>query len=349
MRPFLQFLKVDKAFGSRSVIHDLSLDLYEGEFITILGESGSGKTTLLRLIAGFEAPTQGEIWLDGHRIDGEPPYRRPVNTVFQQYGLFPHLSVFENVAYGLRIRRKGLPKISGSEITQRVKEALALVRMGEFIQAPPTQLSGGQQQRVALARAMINRPKVLLLDEPLSALDANLRRHMQGELKKLHSQLGITFVLVTHDQEEAMALSDRICLLREGKIEQVASPEEMYHRPATTYAAMFIGHTNLLAHALEEGNERQWGHLRWQTSTSGPMVFSLRPEQIRLAQPGSQGIVFSGELLQQTFEGPTSLLEIQCGGEGHILRVRIPSRGERLEKSLSFECHPEDLIPIRVS
>ncbi len=232
---------VAKRFGDKEVLKSLSLDIAAGEFITLLGESGSGKTTLLRLIAGFEQPTSGEIWMSGDRLDIQPAHKRRVNTVFQQYALFPHLSVRDNVAYGLRV--KNTPKL---EIGGRVDQALQMVKMSEFADAKPPRLSGGQQQRVALARALINRPQLLLLDEPLSALDANLRKEMQSELKSLQREVGITFLFVTHDQEEAMALSDRIALLRNGALEQVAAPREIYAHPATAYTAQFIGQTNLL-------------------------------------------------------------------------------------------------------
>ena len=209
----LSIREVVKRFGARPVLRGITLDVAAGEFLTILGESGSGKPTLLRLIAGFESLDSGEILMDGERLDPLPAHKRPVNTVFQSYAIFPHLSVFENVAYGLRAKRT--PR---HEIPERVNQALSMVKMSEFVQSAPSRLSGGQQQRVALARALVNRPRVLLLDEPLSALDANLRRQMQVELKSLQREVGITFIFVTHDQEEAMALSDRVALLRGGRL-----------------------------------------------------------------------------------------------------------------------------------
>src|SRR5208283_398276 len=224
----LEVREIAKRFGAREVLKNISLQIASGEFLTLLGESGSGKTTLLRLIAGFEEPTTGEIWMSGTRLDTLPPYRRRVNTVFQNYALFPHLSVQENVAYGLRVTHA-----ANAEIPSRVTQALRMVKMEEYATARPGKLSGGQQQRVALARALVNRPQLLLLDEPLSALDANLRRQMQVELKSLQREVGIAFVFVTHDQEEAMVMSDRIALLRSGELEQVATPREIYSRPAT--------------------------------------------------------------------------------------------------------------------
>ena len=237
----LSIRNIAKTFGRSVVLRDVSLEIAEGEFLTILGESGSGKTTLLRIIAGFENPTSGEVWMRAERLDQQPPYRRRVNTVFQNYALFPHLTVEQNVAYGLRVAKR-----PDTEIEQRVTEALEKVKMTAHARKKPSKISGGQQQRVALARALVNRPNLLLLDEPLSALDANLRRQMQVELKSLQREVGIAFVFVTHDQEEAMVMSDRIALLRSGELEQVATPREIYSRPATAYVAQFIGHTNLL-------------------------------------------------------------------------------------------------------
>jgi len=320
----LEVRGVAKRFGTRDVLKDISLNIASGEFLTLLGESGSGKTTLLRLVAGFEQPAAGEIWMSGERLDTLPPYKRRVNTVFQHYALFPHLSVRENVAYGLRVK-----KTSETEIGGRVDEALRMVKMQEFADSRPSKLSGGQQQRVALARALVNRPLLLLLDEPLSALDANLRKQMQSELKALQRELGITFLFVTHDQEEAMALSDRIALLRNGALEQVASPREIYAHPATAYTAQFIGQTNLLRGEIIDGTARS-GALKWPADgPSGATVFSLRPEAIRLASNAADpaGTArFRASLQQQFFSGANELLEVNCGG-GQLLRVRISARG----------------------
>ena len=320
----LEVRGVAKRFGAREVLKGISLNMASGEFLTLLGESGSGKTTLLRLVAGFEQPTAGEIWMSGERLDTLPPYERRVNTVFQHYALFPHLSVRDNVAYGLRVR-----KTSAAEIGGRVEEALRMVKMQEYAESRPSKLSGGQQQRVALARALVNRPLLLLLDEPLSALDANLRKQMQGELKALQRELGITFLFVTHDQEEAMALSDRIALLRNGALEQVASPREIYAHPATAYTAQFIGQTNLLRAEIMDGAARS-GSLRWPADgPSGAAIFSLRPEAIALASDGvaPPGTArFRASVQQQFFSGANELLEVNCGG-GQLLRVRISARG----------------------
>jgi ABC-type Fe3+/spermidine/putrescine transport system ATPase subunit len=311
--------------------------------LTILGESGSGKTTLLRLVAGFEQLDSGEIWMADQRLDQQPPYRRPVNTVFQNYALFPHLSVFENIAYGLRAA-----KTTNGEIPARVTQALDMVRMGEFIASPPSRLSGGQQQRVALARALVNRPRVLLLDEPLSALDANLRRQMQIELKSLQREVGITFIFVTHDQEEAMALSDRIALLRAGVLEQVGPPREIYGRPKTSYAAQFIGQTNLLPAEVHDGLASS-GAIVWRTfEAAGKAMYSLRPECIRLvpvlAQASSDASLarFRGRIRNQTFGGAMDLLEIDCG-DSQTLRAKIAAPGP-LGGEQVFEFFADDAI-----
>jgi spermidine/putrescine ABC transporter ATP-binding subunit len=323
----LEIRSVAKRFGQREVLKSLSLGIAAGEFLTLLGESGSGKTTLLRLIAGFEQPSSGEIWMNGERLDSLPAYQRRVNTVFQHYALFPHLSVHENVAYGLRVTR-----VPRNEIASRVDDALRMVKMNEYAASRPAKLSGGQQQRVALARALVNRPLLLLLDEPLSALDANLRKQMQSELKSLQREVGITFLFVTHDQEEAMALSDRIALLRNGALEQVAAPREIYAQPATAYTAQFIGQTNLLQAEIRNGIA-SCGSLRWPAGGTGDgpegfAMYSLRPEAIRLAADasGARLVRFRGNIRQQIYAGSTEWLEIDCAGT-QALRARIPARG----------------------
>jgi ABC-type Fe3+/spermidine/putrescine transport system ATPase subunit len=332
----LSIRSVAKQFGPVQVLRDVSLEIAAGEFLTVLGESGSGKTTLLRLLAGFERPDGGEIWMDGERLDPLPPNRRGVNTVFQHYALFPHLSVSENVAYGLRARKT--PK---EEIAPRVEKALAQVKMSDYAARRPAQLSGGQQQRVALARALVNRPKLLLLDEPLSALDARLRREMQVELKSLQREVGIAFLFVTHDQEEALALSDRIALLRAGELEQVDTPRGIYGQPRTAYAANFIGLTNLLSGRVEDGRAR-CGPIEWGCDgPAGDALFSLRPECIRLAEPG----LFRAAVRRQTFGGASDFLEIECAG-GLLLTVRTPSRGE-LTGEHSFEFQPQEAVRLK--
>jgi spermidine/putrescine transport system ATP-binding protein len=233
--------RVSKVFGDVAAVDDLSLDIPEGEFFSMLGPSGCGKTTTLRMIGGFEEPTYGTVYLGGRDVTPLPPYKRDVNTVFQSYALFPHLDVFENVAFGLR--RK---KVAKGDVDRRVKDAMGLVDLLGFEKRKPPQMSGGQQQRVALARALVNHPKVLLLDEPLGALDLKLRKQMQLELKRIQQEVGITFVYVTHDQEEAMTMSNRLAVMRHGRIEQIGPPEAVYESPATEFVAGFLGASNLL-------------------------------------------------------------------------------------------------------
>jgi ABC-type Fe3+/spermidine/putrescine transport system ATPase subunit len=334
----LSVRNVAKTFGRNVVLKNISLEIAEGEFLTILGESGSGKTTLLRIIAGFESATSGELWMGTERLDRQPPYRRRVNTVFQSYALFPHLTVEQNVGYGLRVAKR--PE---AEITQRVAEALDKVKMTAQAKSKPSKISGGQQQRIALARALVNRPRLLLLDEPLSALDANLRRQMQLELKSLQREVGIAFVFVTHDQEEAMVMSDRIALLRSGELEQVATPREIYSRPATAYVAQFIGHTNLLTGEVKGGVVR-CGPISWTTSLpDGPALFSVRPEHIRIADGGARpGIVrLRGRVVHQAFHGATELIRVDC--DGLTLVLRTASSGT-LPKEIEIEFSPADAV-----
>jgi spermidine/putrescine ABC transporter ATP-binding subunit len=347
----LSIRSVAKHFGKNIVLRDVSLEIAEGEFLTILGESGSGKTTLLRILAGFEQSTSGEVWMSGERLDTEPPYRRRVNTVFQSYALFPHMTVEQNVGYGLHIAKR-----PAAEIESRVSEALAKVKMSAYAKSKPSKISGGQQQRIALARALVNRPRLLLLDEPLSALDANLRRQMQVELKALQREVGITFIFVTHDQEEAMVMSDRIALLRSGELEQVASPREIYNRPATSYTAQFIGHTNLL-HAEVRRGTATCGALQWPTSLpDGKALFSLRPESIRPASatPSNNAAVrFSAKLRDQAFHGATDLLRVESH-DGLILTIRtasrdLPNSQTPIDDPLEFEFTAADAIPVRAT
>src|SRR6202789_267471 len=342
----LSIRNVAKSFGKNVVLRGISLDIAEGEFLTILGESGSGKTTLLRIIAGFESATSGEVWMGAERLDDQPPYRRRVNTVFQNYALFPHLTVEQNVGYGLRVARR--PE---AEIKQRTADALEKVKMTAHAKSKPSQVSGGHQQRVALARALVNRPRLLLLDEPLSALDANLRRQMQVELKSLQREVGIAFVFVTHDQEEAMVMSDRIALLRSGELEQIATPREIYSQPATAYVAQFIGHTNLLQCEVRQG-VAHCGELSWPAQLpAGPALFSLRPESVQVVsvtKPATPGYVqVRGRLLQQAFHGATELIRVHCPG-GLVLTVRTPS-GAGIPDEVDLEFSPASAVPVRQS
>lgn len=290
-KPDLELVGVHKDFGGRAVIENVNLRVRRGEFLAVLGPSGSGKSTLLKVVAGFERQSSGVVYLQGADVSNLPPYRRNVNTVFQSYALFPHLSVFENVAYGLR--RK---KIDKREIGVRVNEALELVDLARFVSREPETLSGGEQQRVAIARALVNKPTVLLLDEPLSALDLKIRRRMQRELKRIHQDVGTTFLYVTHDQEEALVLADRIAVMRGGRFEQIGTGTEIYNEPASHFVADFIGETNWFSGRLEGASGRK--HVvvtdgsRFRVADTSAVLhdaqvrFGVRPERIGLAQVG---------------------------------------------------------------
>jgi len=283
----VRLVDVTKSFGDVAAVDHIDLEVLDGEFFSLLGPSGCGKTTTLRMIGGFEQPTSGRIELQGEDVTDLPPYRRNVNTVFQNYALFPHLTIFENVAFGLR--RK---KVGASEISRRVTAMLALVELPGFERRKPNQISGGQTQRVALARALINRPAVLLLDEPLGALDLKLRKQMQVELKRIQQEVGITFIYVTHDQEEAMTMSDRIAVMNRGRYEQLGDPESLYERPATRFVAGFLGVSNLLPGSVE-GTAGDYAVVRLdddarvrapQALVAGHLTVEVgvRPEKIRL-------------------------------------------------------------------
>jgi len=320
----LQLQHLIKRFDAFTAVDDLSLDIAAGEFLTFLGASGSGKTTTLRMIAGFERPTSGEILMEGTSITPLPPFKRDINTVFQSYALFPHMSVRDNVGYGLRMR--GVPK---AEIGKRVEEALQMVQLGHLGERAPRQLSGGQQQRVALARALVNRPRVLLLDEPLGALDLKLRKEMQLELKQLNKLLGITFIYVTHDQEEALTMSDRIALMRNGRIEQLSGPREMYEEPVSRYVADFIGETNL----LQTTAARRLGGSAARLTIAGrefeasatpswvegkPAWLAVRPEHVRPASadgPGSLPVT----VVDAVFTGVITRVHTTIDGGGHLV------------------------------
>lgn len=307
----VELRKVFKVFDGQTAVRGVDLDIRQGEFFSILGPSGCGKTTTLRLIAGFDSPSAGDVMIRGQSMSQTPPYRRPVNTVFQSYALFNHLTVGDNIAFGLKIR-----KLGKAEIQDKVRQALKMVKMEKFADRKPSQISGGQQQRVALARALVNRPAVLLLDEPLGALDLKLRKQMQMELSNLHQDLGLTFVMVTHDQEEAMSLSDRIAVMNEGKIEQIGSPNQIYERPQTPFVADFIGDTNLFKATVESNdvssmlavtqkglkiaidrspeNSEHQSHL--ETHVGASVMVSIRPEKINLN-------LYAPEVSENCFEG----------------------------------------------
>jgi spermidine/putrescine transport system ATP-binding protein len=287
--PSVRLDRVSKYFGELAAVHELSLDFDQGEFFTLLGPSGCGKTTTLRMVAGFEEPTSGRVLIDGEDVAGLPPYRRPTNTVFQNYALFPHLSVGDNVAFGLE--RKRIPR---DEVKRRVEEELERVGLAAEINRRPNQLSGGMQQRVALARALVNLPKVLLLDEPLGALDLKLRKGLQIELKRIQRDVGITFIYVTHDQEEALTMSDRIAVMNRGRVEQVDAPEQVYERPATTFVAGFIGVSNLMPGTVDAAGPR--GRIELDSGVSIDADVNgfrpgercravVRPEKLRITRP----------------------------------------------------------------
>jgi putative spermidine/putrescine transport system ATP-binding protein len=297
----VSFRQVSRHFGSVKAVDAVDLDIRPGEFFAMLGPSGSGKTTCLRLIAGFEQPTAGSIEIFGSQADGVPPYRRNVNTVFQDYALFPHLNVLDNVAYGLMVRGVGR-----AERASAAEEALRLVQLPGYGGRRPGQLSGGQRQRVALARALVNKPKVLLLDEPLGALDLKLRENMQEELKSLQKALGITFVFVTHDQGEALSMADRVAVFHEGRIRQIGTPQEIYERPRSRFVADFVGSSNALP---PDFVKLHGGQPRWA---------SLRPEKIRIGN-GEAGQGVAGSVLSRSFLGATNRVTVEADG----LRLQI--------------------------
>ncbi|MDZ7957796.1 MAG: ABC transporter ATP-binding protein [Aulosira sp. DedQUE10] len=309
----VELRNVFKFFHQEPAVNGVDLEVRQGEFFSILGPSGCGKTTILRLIAGFETADAGKVLIQGQPMTNVPPYRRPVNTVFQSYALFNHLNVWDNIAFGLRLK-----KLRKSEIDNRVKEALKLVKMESLRSRFPNQLSGGQQQRVALARALVNRPSVVLLDEPLGALDLKLRKEMQVELLNLHQELGLTFIMVTHDQEEALSLSDRIAVINQGKIEQIGTPSQIYEFPRTTFVADFIGDTNLFSgeiavvDATNVQIETKTGltivvarNEETPTEISQTVVVSVRPEKIQLSlyPPNLGHNCFEGRLINVMYLG----------------------------------------------
>jgi putative spermidine/putrescine transport system ATP-binding protein len=309
-----------KHFGEVRAVDELDLEIADGEFFSMLGPSGSGKTTVLRLVAGFERPTAGKILLGGEDVTALPPHKRDVNTVFQDYAIFPHMDVLTNVEYGLRVK-----KVGRKDRRQRAQEALAAVRLEGFAKRRPTQLSGGQRQRVALARALVNRPKVLLLDEPLGALDLKLRREMQLELKQIQRDVGITFVFVTHDQEEALSMSDRVAVFNQGRVEQVATPVELYEAPASEFVAGFVGTSNRIGGAAAQQ----------LLGTSGE--YAVRPERLRIVAAGSSvepgELTLPGKVREVVYLGPTTHAIVELNG-GSTLTVSRPNTGDATEAPL---------------
>jgi spermidine/putrescine transport system ATP-binding protein len=328
----VQLVDLVKRFGDFSAVAGISLDMPSGEFFSLLGPSGCGKTTTLRMIAGFERPTEGQILLDGTDMAQTPPHKRDVNTVFQSYALFPHLSVEENVAFGLKYQ-----KVSKQGIRERVGRALELVQMSQFVGRRPSQLSGGQQQRVALARALILNPKVLLLDEPLGALDAKLRKRLQLELKALQEEVGITFVYVTHDQEEALTMSDRIAVMSQGRVEQVGSPKEIYEEPATAYVADFLGVSNLMeasATGVGQGGCRvRLGEFelvagQGEPDTVGACKVTIRPERVVIEPHRAAGGNRLPAMVERVVYVGTTLQVIMRLASGQQIQAWKPNDGD---------------------
>lgn len=318
----VEFKNVVKEFEGNRVVDQVDLTIESGEFFTLLGPSGSGKTTMLRMIAGFEVPTSGEIYIHGQAVTSMSSSNRPVNTVFQDYALFPHMDVITNVEFGLRVH--GVEK---AERRERANRALEMVQLSNLANRRPAQLSGGQRQRVALARAIVNEPKVLLLDEPLGALDLKLRQEMQSELKRIHKDVGITFIYVTHDQEEAMSMSDRIAIVHAGKIEQLASPAEIYNHPRSIFVAKFIGSSNII--------------------TEGSKSFSIRPERIEISRSTSQSSQRSGEVQDVLFLGMNIRVVIasENGEHLHAEYLNTPTAPiYKVGEKVAFSWAPSDAV-----
>ena len=327
----IRLTDVDKSFDDERVVKKLNLDVEEGEFLTMLGPSGCGKTTTLRMIAGFEVPTSGQIFLEGEDVDDKKPNERNVNTVFQNYALFPHMNVFDNIAFGLVEK-----KVKKDEIRSRVEEMIKLVQLDGMEKRMPAQMSGGQKQRVAIARALVNRPKVLLLDEPLGALDLKLRKQMQGELKALQRRLGSTFIYVTHDQEEALTMSDRIAVMNRGRLEQVGTPEEVYNHPETKFVADFIGESNIIEGYIENMTDDSIE----VTMESGKAIIHetgyrmeemvylcIRPENLKISTEAKEGFRFRGQVKEHIFIGSTNKTMIEMPN-GQMLKSVTPADDE---------------------
>ncbi|OAI58126.1 hypothetical protein AYO49_01330 [Verrucomicrobiaceae bacterium SCGC AG-212-N21] len=343
MPDILVFDSIHKHFGQTRAVDGVTLGVAQGETFSLLGPSGCGKTTLLRLAAGFERPDQGRILLDGKDITDLPPEKRPVNTVFQSYALFPHLSVRDNIAFGLRVAGRGKP-----EIQREVDAMLALTQLGTHADKRPAQLSGGQRQRVAIARALVNKPRVLLLDEPLAALDLKLRQHMLGELRRLHEEVGITFIYVTHDQDEALSLSDRIAVMNQGKLSQVGTPEELYERPQNRFVASFIGDASFLpgritrcdAHGtclVQVDGVGEFAVMANHPHAVGsPATLSLRPERISLSlnQPENSelGTAFSAIVEESTYLGRGAHVRAKAGAHPVTIEVTYDEVGGALSR-----------------
>jgi putrescine transport system ATP-binding protein len=330
---FLRIADVSRSFGRTAAVAGVSLDVHRGEFFSLLGASGSGKTTLLRILAGFERPETGRVYIEGTDVTELPPYKRPVNMMFQSYALFPHMTVGENIAFGLRQQA-----MRAAERHARVTEMLELVRLTPLIDRKPDQLSGGERQRVALARSLARHPKLLLLDEPLAALDRNLRESTQLELVSLQARLGITFIMVTHDQDEAMAMSSRIAVMERGRILQVGTPHEVYETPASRQVAEFLGAANLFSGTVVgwrdgflflrgPGPDTTYTIQHPQSPTPGSMVsFAVRPEKIRLTRERGEVNFLSGTLMSIGYRGDVSILQIRLHNDEQVVRLQATNR-----------------------
>lgn len=343
-KPYISFENVTKRFGDFTAVNNLSLTIFEREFFALLGASGCGKSTLLRMLAGFEEPTSGRIFLDGQDLRGIPPYKRPVNMMFQSYALFPHMTVEANIAFGLK--QEGMP---AAEIAKRVAEMLRLVKLEQFAKRKPHQLSGGQRQRVALARSVAKRPKVLLLDEPLGALDKKLREETQFELMDLQQDLGLTFVIVTHDQEEAMTMADRIAILDKGEVMQVATPAEIYEAPKTRFVANFVGNMNMFEGTLtnrDGDGARIAGPNGLAIKTENPgdaqpgtkVTFAVRPEKIVVSsrQPSDTAVnAAEGEIFDIAYLGDMTVYHVKLG-DGQIITASALNRARVVEDPLTW-------------
>jgi putrescine transport system ATP-binding protein len=343
-KPYIQFDHVTKKFGDFTAVNDLSLTIFEREFFALLGASGCGKSTLLRMLAGFEEPTSGRILLDGQDLRGIPPYRRPVNMMFQSYALFPHMSVEKNIAFGLK--QEGMP---AADIDKRVAEMLKLVKLEPFAKRKPHQLSGGQRQRVALARSVAKRPKVLLLDEPLGALDKKLREETQFELMDLQQELGLTFVVVTHDQEEAMTMADRIAIMDKGEVMQVATPAEVYEAPASRFVANFVGNVNMFEGKVAEraaDKARITGASGAQiqvenagdTAAGSDVAFAIRPEKIKVSskRPADAVNALEGQVYDIAYLGDMTVYHVRLD-DGQMVRASAMNATRAVDDPLTWD------------
>ena len=343
--------QVNKKYGENHVVRNLNMDIQEGEFLTMLGPSGCGKTTTLRMIAGFEMPSDGEILVEGQAVQDTEPYNRQVNTVFQNYALFPHMTVFQNIAFGLKMK-----KVKKDEISKRVLHMLELVQLTGYENRKPDQLSGGQKQRVAIARALINEPKVLLLDEPLGALDLKLRKQMQFELKRLQKKLGITFIYVTHDQEEALTMSDRIAIMYEGSLQQIGTSKEIYESPATKFVADFIGESNIFYGVVKKTSEEtatvilEGGNITLASNnvTDTQIVYvSVRPENIKLSVIPVEGFSLVGIVKEHVYIGNTNKTIISLA-DGMEIKMNQATNMPLIEEGKTVYIHweKEDAVVI---